>query len=64
MVQDARWPALPLLAVRGIQLFFTILVLGMSGYLVSLYDGYSVFWYVRIKTPLNMITDPLFLCLS
>ena len=59
MVQDARWPALPLLALRGIQLFFTILVLGMSGYLVSLYDGYSVFWYVVID-PLHMITNLLF----
>ena len=35
MAKDARWPALPLVLLRGVQLFFGILALGLSGYLVA-----------------------------
>lgn len=38
MVQDTRWPSKPLIALRGVQLFFSIVVLGLSAYIISVID--------------------------
>ncbi|KAG0634503.1 hypothetical protein HOY80DRAFT_522365 [Tuber brumale] len=35
MVQDTRWPSRILIALRGVQLFLAIIVLGLSAYIVS-----------------------------
>jgi ABC-type Fe3+-siderophore transport system permease subunit len=36
MIKDTRWPALLLIVLRGIQLFLSVLVLGLSSYLISI----------------------------
>lgn len=35
MIQDTRWPALPMMALRGAQMFMSIILLGCSSYVVS-----------------------------
>jgi len=44
MVQDTRWPSKPLIILRGVQLFFSIIVLGLSAYIVSVID----YWWACI----------------
>ncbi|CUS09400.1 unnamed protein product [Tuber aestivum] len=40
MVQDTRWPAKILIALRGVQLVFAIILLGLSAYMVSKIDDW------------------------
>ncbi|PWW79012.1 hypothetical protein C7212DRAFT_356225 [Tuber magnatum] len=44
MVQDTRWPSMILIALRGVQLLFSIIVLGLSAYIVSEID----YWWACV----------------
>lgn len=59
MMKDTRWPEIPLLALRGVQLLLGLLCLSMAGNLIDTYSARS-FWYAltqhlpSISTSTNM----------
>ena len=50
MARDARWPFLPLVIVRAVQGFFAVIILGTTGYVISV----ASWWYVSIHHTLNI----------
>ncbi|RPB07744.1 hypothetical protein P167DRAFT_393238 [Morchella conica CCBAS932] len=47
MMKDTRWPEIPLLALRGVQLLLGLLCLSMAGNLIDTYSARS-FWEFNI----------------
>jgi len=41
MVRDSRWPFWPMIALRSVELFFSVIVLGCSAYIISVF----ALWY-------------------
>ncbi|KAF3927904.1 hypothetical protein ABW20_dc0106455 [Dactylellina cionopaga] len=49
------WPAIPFLALRGAQIFFAIIVLGLSGYIGSQDDGAWSPWFCLVTALFTLI---------
>lgn len=51
------WPVIPFLALRGAQLFFAIIVLGLSGYIGGEFNDSWSPWFALVTAILTLLAD-------